>query len=173
MKNLMVLFVGLFLCASSAEAVVVHWFAETGSLLDGAASVQLVYSSTGNLFDNTGSLVADPVGGIDYAAGYPGGTWPEWGVGDDVTDNTARTAGGYYVLLLNADQSQYNAAYIAYDNTSFVETGGSTDSPDYDATADLAAGHFSGWQAVPEPSSMVLLAMGAAVMALKRRRCAA
>lgn len=149
----------------SSQAVVIGWAAE--SLPSGTANAQLVYVLDGSspVFDGNGNWVS----GIEAVGGYATGNaidgtslYPQ-----ETTDAAARSAGTYYVVLFNAALDEY-----AVSTTSITwNDGPSVSFSDFDPiTGYFTPNAFTDWAPVPEPSAAMLLAIGAAVAALRRRK---
>ena len=146
----------------SSQAVIIGWASE--NVLSGATSARLVYITnggtpsytTGPVLQNEGAELATASGdAIDGSYLYEQTT----------TDDTTRTSGAYYIVLFNSDASQYavSSTSIAYDDLR-LGTGDADPPETFYATA------FTGWTPVPEPASGLLLCLGAAVLALRRRK---
>lgn len=150
-------------CAMTSQAVVIHWAVDVPSA--GTASAQLVYVSSGvpvytdDVISN-GTLVGDEVSGLAVTPA---------GIGEQSATDAARGQGGYYVVLFrnNAGQTEY-----AYSTTAleYNDTASITSDAMAPATSLFNPGSFSNWTPVPEPSSMALLCLGAAAVALRRRK---
>ena len=148
----------------TSQAVVIHWStAGYGSLtFSEVGSAFVVYVSSGvpayaNDVLSNGSVVGDAVTGLAITPG---------GVGEQSsTDSTGRSAGAYYVVLLNTDSTaySYSTASLAWNDTTAI-----TWDEMAPATGVFSPNEFSGWTPVPEPSTALLLVAGAVVAALRR-----
>ena len=148
----------------TSQAVVIGWAAE--NLPAGTGYARLVYVASGApVLDGNGqwSSGTEEIGtlasgtAIDGTSLYPQST----------TDATTRSAGAYYVVLFDSAYANYavSTASIAYNNRPSISAG------EFDPiTSDFTPNGFSGWGVVPEPSVAMLLAVGAAVAALRRRK---
>jgi hypothetical protein len=152
--------------AVTSQAVVIHW-AVTESL-DDATTAALVYVSTGGVaptwngtdFGVTGTQIGDT------AVTLPGGT-----VGLQATTD-AFASGGVYVVLFKAGNYAVSTTWLSYDDKiggSGVAMDAITYNIQYPALGKFDPG-FSGWTPVPEPSTLALLAIGAAAVACRRRK---
>jgi hypothetical protein len=85
----------------------------------------------------------------------------------ETTDATTRNAGAYYVVLFNYTDGQYavSQSSLAWNDTASISTS------EFDIITDyFTPNSFTGWAPVPEPSTAMLLVVGAAVAALRRRK---
>lgn len=79
------------------------------------------------------------------------------------------SANVYFVIVSGDDAAGYN--YVKADLSAFVYEGVETPSGKYQTTAgDLLAGTAGSFGAVPEPTSAMLVLLGVAGLALKRKR---
>ena len=155
--------------AWSAQAVVIHWATEAyGSLTYanvGAAVLVYVESDVAPTYANdvisNGSELGSRVTGSPPLTAS--GVWQQ-----SVSD-TARSAGGYYVVLFNENQTQfaYSTSMLAFNDTTLDAFTTDEMAP---ATGAFVPGAFSDWANVPEPSTACLLLVGAAAAVLRRRR---
>jgi len=150
--------------AFTSQAVVIHWAVTTP--VSGATSAALVYVGTGG--------IPPTWDGASFSGGTQLGTaevLPDSTVGAQATTHGTQTAGGYYVVLFNAaGQYALSTSWLSFDDK-INGVGGSADAITFDSqypaqgTFDPVFGSF-----VPEPSTAMLLCMGAAVAALRRRK---
>ncbi|MFO7936568.1 MAG: PEP-CTERM sorting domain-containing protein [Kiritimatiellia bacterium] len=161
MKNtLCFAFIFVFFAAVSAKAVVIHW--AVSSMPSGTTSAQLVYVSDGTtpVYDtdqfSTGSSI-DSVSGLAVTP---------LGISEQNTEDITRSSGSYYIVLFN-DSDQYNVSStsLAYDDSSAI-----TSDETSPATGTFDPETFDGWIPVPEPGSAAILALGAGLLALRRKR---
>ena len=149
----------------TSQAVVIGWAAE--NLPNGTGYARLVYVASGaqpvldgnglwgSGTEELGSLASG--GAIDGSSLYPQST----------TDATVREIGAYYVVLFDSAYENY-----AVSTTSITwNDGPSISQGEYDPiTADFTPNGFTSWGVVPEPSVAMLLAVGVAAAALRRRK---
>jgi len=152
-------------CVWTSQAVVIHW-ATDGAPPSGTASAQLVYVSSG-----TPAYAANVISsGEEIGGAVRGLAITPLGVGEQATTDAAtRTQGAYYVVLFrdNNGQTEY-----AYSTTSLAWNDGNAITFDEMAPADgvFSPSGFSNWAPIPEPSALALFGLGAAVVALRRRK---
>ncbi len=145
----------------ASQAVVIGWAAE--GVPAGTQYASLVYVANGvapTITDNVWSAGAESIAWNVNA--FEGTTL----MPQETTDAT-RSAGAYYVVLFNYTLGQYavSSSALAWDNAAAISTS------EFDIITDyFTPNAFSGWTAVPEPSTAMLLMVGAAVAALRRRK---
>ena len=150
--------------AWTSQAVVIHWATEGAPA--GTLSAQLVYVSSGapaftdDLLSN-GSQIGSAVSGLAITP---------LGVGEQsTTDASLRSQGAYFVVLFrdNAGQMEYaySTASMAYNNTESVTSDAMAPAPNV-----FSPGTFSSWAPIPEPGSAAVLSVGAAALAMRRRK---
>ena len=188
MKKLMIM-VALVAAAVSANAASYVWSASTGRLFDGKGT------ETANRFAGTGYLfAAGTVAQADIVAGLLAGTLSTT-LGSTLAENTfsnGRTSdnstvfstdslANAYFVVLGKDKDGNDGVYISdYAVVETVAVGSGTvtfgsqnaySSAFKDASAGYAgAGWYSQASAVPEPTSGLLMLLGMAGLALRRRR---
>ena len=145
----------------SSQAVVIGWAAE--SVPAGTQYASLVYvasgapSITGNVWSSGVESLAWNVNAFEGTTLMP----------QETTDATTRSAGAYYVVLFNYTLGQYavSTSALAWNDAAAISTS------EFDIITDyFTPNAFSGWTAVPEPSTAMLLMVGVAVAALRRRK---
>jgi hypothetical protein len=160
-KTLLVSFLLAIGCTMTSQAVVISWASE--ALLSGTASAMLVFVSNGAAPTYSGGVINNGVELPPAASGYAiDGTtlYPQ-----ETTDGTQRSSGTYYVVLFDgAGQFAASTTSLAW-NDSII----STDELD-PISGTFTPGSFGEWQAVPEPSTAVLLCIGAAAAVMRRRK---
>jgi hypothetical protein len=150
----------------TSQAVVIHWATDGygGASYGDVGSAFLVYVSSGtpayagDVLTN-GEIIGGEVTGLPIS---PGGVWQQ-----DAADGTPRSAGAYYVVLLHTGGAQYS-----YSTTALVWNDTTSITWDEMAPAPgvFAPDGFTPWAPIPEPGAAALLAVGAAVAALRRRK---
>ena len=192
MKKIMIA-LGTIACAVSLQAASVNWATEgiqtTGDFDSGEgayAAGYLVY-----LFDNTGSLSQAQMTALIAAAATGGTDWKTAlgsSMGSFVADENGAgyvnglsaadgTFNGYMVILDagTVDAAQYafvSQVYSAADNSLHKIAFGDFDGDGYINALDYSTAGQAGsnWTAVPEPTSGLLMLLGMAGLALRRRR---
>jgi len=168
MKTHLMIFGLIAMVAMTGGAVTIDWTYDG----DGTeTSVGLVYFAdsgktlSASDFDASGNLTSgDIVSTADLDDG--GGTY---------SPATMPSTGSYYIVLFNNNDKTASwsdkitaselAAYDKDQGAQFIATGGK-------AIGDIGTITFSGWQAVPEPTSVALLLLGVAAFGCKRRKFA-
>jgi hypothetical protein len=147
----------------ASQAVVIGWAAE--NVPAGTQYASLVYVADGvapTITDNVWSPGAESLAWNVNA--FEGTTL----MPQETTDATTRSgAGAYYVVLFNYTLGQYavSTSALAWNDAAAISTS------EFDIITDyFTPNAFSGWTAVPEPSTAMLLMVGAAVAALRRRK---
>jgi len=147
----------------ASQAVVIGWAAE--NVPAGTQYASLVYVADGvapTITDNVWSPGAESLAWNVNA--FEGKTL----MPQETTDATTRSgAGAYYVVLFNYTLGQYavSTSALAWNDAAAISTS------EFDIITDyFTPNAFSGWTAVPEPSTAMLLMVGAAVAALRRRK---
>jgi hypothetical protein len=160
-KTLLVSFLLAIGCAMTSQAVVISWASE--ALLTGTTSAMLVFVSDGSTPTYANDVISKGVELPPAATGYAiDGTtlYPQ-----ETTDGTQRNSGTYYVVLFDgAGQFAVSTTSLAW-NDSMI----STDELD-PISGSFTPGSFGEWSAVPEPSTAVLLCIGAAAAVIRRRK---
>ncbi|MDA3926679.1 MAG: PEP-CTERM sorting domain-containing protein [Kiritimatiellae bacterium] len=157
-KVLCFTFLFVMLVAVSAKAVVIHW--AVTSMPASTTSAQLVYvsenPSVGN--EDVGSLVS-------------GAAITPIGIGEQNAVDSSRGSGSYYVMLFYNDGAQ---DYYAYGLTALAWNDTDSITSDIYSPAtlvyDASLGGVSNWIPVPEPGSAAMLALGVALLAMRRKK---
>lgn len=145
----------------TSQAVVISWAGE--NLPAEATSARLVYITTGEAPSFATGGVLQNGSDLATASGYAidGGQL----FAQMTTDGATRSSGAYYIVLFNSDVSQYAVGNLIIDyNASGLGTS------ELDPGNVFTATGFTGWTPVPEPTSAALLCLGAAALALRRRK---
>jgi hypothetical protein len=171
MKKTLLLAVALGLgWAATSQAVVISWAAETSGLVTGYNSARLVYVASGTW--NDASWQSYPTVGSLAKGTY---SLPSGGVRErSATDITRTDPNGAYFVVLFSDANGTTPLFRS------VASLGVGDTAWHAITTDVmnpASGVFTpsgglgdGWQAIPEPATLSLLGVGAAALALRRRK---
>lgn len=146
----------------ASQAVVIGWAAE--SVPTGTEYASLVYVADGNAPSINNNVWSPGVESLAWNVNAFEGTtlFPQ-----ETTDATTRNAGAYYVVLFNYTDGQYavSRSSLAWNDTASISTS------EFDIITDyFTPNSFTGWAPVPEPSTAMLLVVGAAVAALRRRK---
>ena len=127
--------------------------------MSGANAVGDNHLVTGTtLGSNIGSPVATMPAGVSVAA--------------DITDISGGNGYAYYIELVNYDFSAntINRVYARSDAQSYTSLSGSiTDSLSITTIANVTPWHGGNYSAVPEPTSGLMLLLGAAMLGLRRK----
>jgi len=152
-------------CVLTSQAVVIGWAAE--NLPAGTGYARLVYVASGAppALDGNGQWASGTEalgdlasgGAIDGTSLYPQST----------TDATTRGAGAYYVVLFDSANENYSVSTtsITWNDGPSISAGAFDPITEY-----FTPNGFTEWGVVPEPSVAMLLAVGAAAAALRRRK---
>lgn len=180
MKKLIII-TCITLASAMANAAVVKWsFTETAKDANNPVSLD---GFTAYLFTETawstavgGTITADTFNSAVSSHGFDkttGGTapnnWTKWATGTVVWNDEAAASGNYYVVI--SDGSKYSASSVMAVTAGATEQDASTPASWTIAAnkAPLASSDFTSY-AAPEPTSAMLLLLGMAGLALKRKR---
>lgn len=173
MKKLFMLMALAITCAG-VNAAAVDW-AVSGTVTANGNQVYIV-GALSDAWTSVADIAADAAAfGSKGTSGTIVGNGRVYGVnGILVSDNVTKTSGDvYFVIVTGDDATSYN--YVKIDLSGLAYEGSDSSPGSYDTTADaLLAGmskSFSGGSGgVPEPTSGLLLLVGGAMLALRRRR---
>lgn len=153
-------------CVMSSQAVIITWSTDGYDGLSGVTEAVLVYVSSGSAPVYTTDFAITT--GQEVGAHVAGLAITPAGVGEQSSELTPNpTQGAYYIVLFNDNNQYAYSSALAYNDTLW-------DALTYDvmapASGSFDANSFTTWITVPEPGSALLLAVGAAVVALRRRK---
>ena len=165
MKKMMML-IGVAFCAVSVQAATINW-ANSVSItdLDGnALAVGIASSFTADLVNVTqGGLVLGSSTGISgMTAGILLGTATNY------TFGSPTTTGDLFKIVMSATFSGLTYSR-EISNTTWAISATNSGGVDNFTTWSGAGYSDTGWVLIPEPTSMALLALGAAAVGLRRR----
>lgn len=191
MKKLMMI-IAVIAAAVVANAATVNWEANKGYLYQAGSSTDKVTSGTAYLmfvtatYDQSALVSAFAAANGDSAATIAAMTASgALATGTGTIGANARIAGVESTYAMKSDMSAYfvvfngdnmfisSAADVVYDSVSDAATFAfaSMSTPSKAAAMDASAGYTgAGWYAVPEPTSGLLMLVGLAGLALRRRR---
>lgn len=172
MKKLIIA-VAFAICGAIANAATVNWSANAiqsspDTAIGAGWLVQIYASSVDFSYDaaKEGSIATWATGSTVAA----GTTFRAAGSGTQDNGTTA----SYYAVIYDAATVAAAKNYIVSDNVSVTvaAAGGNAQLPFGAMTATTSANKFlnSSWQSVPEPTSGLLMLLGMAGLALRRRR---
>ena len=175
MKKLIVMALSVAM-AAIANAAVANWDAEiyeygsTGNLATG----YLAYFVASTDLTRADAITAVGAGNLTAitSVGYEADALSDdgWLEGNDVGSFTPGENLQAYLVVFNADEAATATfAFVSEEVTRYVP--GSGAGVDFGGQFDLSDSATAGnWTAVPEPTSGLLLLVGGALLALKRRR---
>jgi len=146
----------------TSQAVVIGWAA--ANVPSGTQYASLVYVANGvapTITENVWSPGAESLAWNVNA--FEGTTL----MPQETTDATARSAGAYYVVLFNYTLGKYavSSSALAWNDAAAISTS------EFDIITDyFTPSTFTDWANVPEPGTAMLLMVGAAAAALRRRK---
>lgn len=150
--------------AFTSQAVVIHWATE--GVPDGTTSAILVYVSDGSTPSYSGGSIAN---GTELGSVVSGLAITPDGVGQQsTTDSEGRSSGAYFAVLFKTVEGQtyysYSTISLVYSDTSSITSDAMAPAPSV-----FSPSSFSAWTTVPEPASALLLGLGGAALALRRK----
>ena len=170
----------------AANAATVSWAAANGYVYDGSGNTGATYRMadvSAYLFYASdyaqGTLVSDFYAGKTAAIKTTALDSADMSNGRASNDFSAdKTSGDWYFAVFSADEKSVYISTVAasdYDNVTGINTvtfGKQTDASKAFVTTSGAAYSGAGWytQSVPEPTSGLLMLLGMAGLALRRRR---
>ncbi len=177
MKKIMVV-AAAFAMALSVNAAAVTW--NSGNLTDHTGVADSLKNATA--YTATLYIFSDSAGNNDVTSTFGSGTQisdtsaTKNGAYSGTTKDTGIASGTYYAKLVIANSEwtltsdlaafTYDADAVSAKSINFLSGAGFND-----VTAKIhLGGTNNGWQAVPEPTSGLLLLLGVAGLALKRKR---
>lgn len=174
MKKLFVFF-ALALACVGANAAVVDW-SVSGSA-DTVGNMVYIVGALSDAWTSVADIAADAAAfGTKGTSGTVVKNGRLYTTGDQnfVSDSVTKTSGEVYIIIVSGDDAK-SYTYTKVDWSGLTYEGVETPPGSYDTTVDaLLAGMsktFSGGSGgVPEPTSGLLLLVGGAMLALRRRR---
>lgn len=159
-------------CVWTSHAIVIHWATDGYDGLTGVTSASLVYISANNetpVYNTSGVLqngqvIADVPSDITFTPA---------GIAEHMTTDSnysSYSSGSYFVVLFKQDGSTlyYSSSdtYLAYNDTTWDAYTADEMAP---AQGVFSPSTFGDWAVVPEPSTALLLVLGTAAAALRRK----
>ena len=126
-----------------------------GSLTDGASIAAITDTASAKTFA-AGSIASGVLDHTDELYGFGNSSAIDGGTKD------------FYALLFNADSIDDATQYLVVGK--FTATVPGSGGASLNMAADGRTGASAGWQAVPEPTSGLLMLVGLGALALRRRR---
>jgi len=166
MKKVLVLLLATIGMAAASQAVVVHWaVSDLGSFSPTVAELVYVAGSPSTPYYAGYTLQPNGPGNIVGTLSGPAIT-PD-GIGEQDMSSTFSGAGNYYVILIDWSTYSYK---VSGPLSSSDPTITSSEFYPINGVWDPSGTFTDGTVPIPEPATMSLLCVGAATLAIRRRR---
>ena len=162
----------------AARSAMVNWSIDeawnsSGDLLGGSYSAFFMDSATYSLSEAQSAIAAQDVSFLANALSGDEGKFAAFDDGYAYNSNVGNfpnssTVNGYIVILDNSDYTKATLAYISEEASTTISGTGLSQDIEFGSLEGTKTA--SNWQAVPEPTSGLLLLLGMAGLALKRKR---
>lgn len=168
MKKLIAI-IALVACATVANAACVNWKI-TGAAADNGANVYIVLGATAAAsFDSLDALKDVAVGGESQGTvAKKSGKYQVAGTLNDPAFTTANNK--FYYVLVSSDEKSFYISPVQTAESANIYNEGETAGTALSATLASSYSDFSGGSPVPEPTSGMMLVLGVAALALKRKQ---
>jgi len=153
---------------STASSISYSWDGTNWSITGGQLISVANLNAGGNFTGTTGFVVGgggvwgtdNLTGGVDFDGNAT--SVKSQGIG-------AGNATPYYMIVFDSDNKSGNYTVIGLAGTGSITIAGAANNGTVAYGTGIVAGPSSTWTAIPEPTSMALLALGAAAFGLRRR----
>ena len=167
MKKLITI-IALLASAYMANAACVDWKI-TGTSTDNGAAVYIILGSTAaTTFADVNAVKTAAVGGEKQGTiAKKSGKYQALGTLNNENFTTAKNS--YYYVLVSSDETSFYISPVQTVNSANIYNEGETAGDTFTATLTSSYSNFSG-SPVPEPTSGMMLILGVAALALKRKQ---
>ena len=168
MKKLIAI-IALAACASMANAACVSWKI-TGTAADNGASVYIILGATAaTTFADVDAVKTAAVGGASQGTvAKKSGKYQVAGTLNDAAFTT--TNNKFYYVLVSSDEKSFYISPVQTAEAANIYNEGETAGTALSATLASSYSDFTGGSPVPEPTSGMMLILGVAALALKRKQ---
>ena len=168
MKKALVLLIATIGLASVSQAVVIHW--AVSSLPGSTTQAALVFVAGNDVpADASGFAGWTTLANATTLTTVSGLSITPNGIGEHATSTPGGVSGNYFLVLFTWNQKLNENIMYAYSTVGLAYND-PTDITYSEMAPATGVWNPSGWTPIPEPCTMSLLCVGAATLAIRRRR---